>query len=147
MKKIRAASFFAGIGGFELGFEEAGFEVVFQCEIQKFCGTVLKRHWPKVSFAEDISTIEAKAIPDAEIWCGGFPCQDLSVARGSLARHGLNGSRSGLFFRLAALAQKKKPRVIVMENVHGLLNSNNGKDFAELLFTLQTLGYAVSWRL
>lgn len=147
MKKIKVASFFAGIGGFDLGFEQTGFQAVFQCEINSFCGTVLKHHWPDVPFAEDILKIKSNEIPDAEVWCGGFPCQDLSVARGSLGRHGLNGSRSGLFFRLAELVQKRKPRVILIENVHGLLNSNNGKDFVELLFALGNLNYAVSWRL
>lgn len=147
MKQLQVASFFAGIGGFDLGFEKAGFEVNFQCEIQRFCGLVLKQRWPDAPFIEDISIANANAIPDADVWCGGFPCQDLSVARGSLGRNGLNGSRSGLFFRLAALAEKKKPRVILIENVHGLLNSNNGKDFAELLHTLGSLSYAVSWRL
>ncbi len=147
MEKFRVASFFAGIGGFDLGFEEAGFKIVGQCEIHKFCSSVLKHHWPATAFAQDISVASPNEIPDAEIWCGGFPCQDLSVARGSLGRHGLNGSRSGLFFKLAELAKRKRPRVILIENVHGLLNSNNGQDFAELLRTLGSLHYAVSWRL
>jgi DNA (cytosine-5)-methyltransferase 1 len=147
MKRLRVASFFAGIGGFDLGFERAGFDVVLQCEIQNYCSHVLKRHWPQTSFVEDISTLGANAIPEADVWCGGFPCQDLSVARGSLERRGLNGSRSGLFFRLASLAKKRKPRAILIENVHGLLNSNQGKDFAQLLHELDKLGYAISWRL
>ena len=147
MKKLRVASFFAGIGGFDLGFEAVGFEVNFQCEIHRFCGTLLKHRWPGVTFDKDISITEPDSIPDADIWCGGFPCQDLSVARGSLGRHGLNGSRSGLFFQFAALAEKKKPSLILIENVQGLLNSNDGKDFAELLHTLGSLRYAISWRL
>lgn len=147
MKQPRVASFFAGIGGFDLGFEQAGFEVNFQCEIHPFCGSVLKHHWPSIPFGTDISTLDPDSISDADVWCGGFPCQDLSVARGSNGRHGLNGARSGLFFRLSELAKIKKPRVILIENVHGLLNSNNGKDFAELLHTLGGLNYAVSWRL
>ena len=144
---MKVASFFAGIGGFDIGFEQAGFDVNFQCEIHTFCKDVLKHHWPKINCASDISTLDSNLIPDAEVWCGGFPCQDLSVARGSNGRHGLNGSRSGLFFRLADLAKKKKPQVILIENVHGLLSTNNGKDFAELLYTLSNLNYAVSWRL
>lgn len=147
MKKPKVASFFTGIGGFDIGFEQAGFDVNFQCEIQAFCKSVLNHHWPSIPCASDIASLEPESIPDAEVWCGGFPCQDLSVARGSKGRHGLSGSRSGLFFRLADLAKKKKPRVILIENVHGLLNSNNGKDFAELLYTLSSLNYAVSWRL
>lgn len=147
MKKIRVASFFSGIGGFDLGFERAGFEVNFQCEIQGFCKDVLAHHWQSIPIVDDISSVDPKSIPSAEVWCGGFPCQDLSVARGAHGRHGLKGERSGLFFRLAALAQKKKPRIILIENVHGLLSANNGKDFAELLATFDAMNYAVSWRL
>ena len=147
MKQLKVASFFAGIGGFDLGFERAGFQVNFQCEIQPYCESVLNFHWPEIAVAKDIATLTPDAIPNADVWCGGFPCQDLSVARGSNGRHGLNGARSGLFFKLAELATGKKPKVILIENVHGLLNSNDGKDFAELLFTLGNLGYAVSWRL
>lgn len=147
MRKPKVASFFTGIGGFDIGFEQAGFDVNFQCEIHSFCKSVLQHHWPEIPCASDISTLDPQSIPNAEVWCGGFPCQDLSVARGSKGRHGLNGSRSGLFFRLSELANKKKPRVILIENVHGLLSSNDGKDFAELLHTLGNLNYAVSWRL
>lgn len=147
MESRKVASFFSGIGGFDLGFEEAGFEVNFQCEIQSFCEGVLQRHWPGLAFERDISALQPRMIPQAEVWCGGFPCQDLSVARGGLGRHGLNGARSGLFYRFAELAKAKKPKIILLENVHGLLNSNNGRDFAELLHTLASLKYAVSWRL
>ena len=147
MKNPKVASFFAGIGGFDLACERAGFEVVFQCEINRFCQEVLKRHWPKSRFNGDISTATPESVPAADVWCAGFPCQDLSVARGALERHGLNGSRSGLFFHLVALAKKKRPKVILIENVHGLLSSNDGRDFAELLHILNELHYAVSWRL
>lgn len=147
MDSHKVASFFSGIGGFDLGFEEAGFEVNFQCELQEFCGVVLRTHWPEVQSATDILALDPAVIPRADIWCGGFPCQDLSVARGSLGRHGLNGARSGLFYRFAELARERKPKVILLENVQGLLSSNNGKDFAELLHTLASMKYAVSWRL
>ena len=147
MKKFSVASFFAGIGGFDLGFERAGFATKLQCEIHEYCSNVLKHHWPQVMSSEDISELQPRSIPDVDVWCGGFPCQDLSVARGSRGRHGLKGSRSGLFFRFVALAKVKKPKVILLENVHGLLNSNQGRDFAQLLRQLSELGYAVSWRL
>lgn len=147
MKQPKVASFFTGIGGFDIGFEQAGFDVSFQCEIHTFCKSVLNYHWPKTLWAKDILKIDPEVIPDSEVWCGGFPCQDLSVATGSKGRHGLNGSRSGLFFRFSELAKIRKPRVILIENVYGLLSSNKGRDFAELLRTLSSLGYAVSWRL
>jgi len=147
MVKPKVASFFSGIGGFDIGFEQAGFSVNFQCEIHSFCRSVLAYHWSKIPLSKDILTIDSESVPSAEVWCAGFPCQDLSVARGSKGRHGLNGSRSGLFFQLLKLAEIKKPRVILIENVHGLLSSNKGKDFWELLYTLNSLNYAVSWRL
>jgi DNA (cytosine-5)-methyltransferase 1 len=148
MARPSIASFFAGIGGFDLGFEQAGFKVKFQCEINTFCREVLEYHWPSLTAHEDITTLESSSIPECDVWCGGFPCQDLSVASGgSNGRHGLKGARSGLFFQLARLANEKKPKVILIENVHGLLNANQGHDFAELLTQLSSLGYSVSWRL
>ncbi|NEP58929.1 MAG: DNA (cytosine-5-)-methyltransferase [Symploca sp. SIO2G7] len=147
MKKPKIVSFFTGIGGFDIGFEQAGFGISLQCEINNFCNSVLKYHWPETPRAKDILAIDPNNILSSEVWCGGFPCQDLSVARGSQGRHGLNGSRSRLFFRLSELAKFKKPQVILIENVYGLLSSNDGQDFAELLHTFRCLNYAVSWRL
>ncbi|WP_418381860.1 DNA cytosine methyltransferase [Adlercreutzia sp.] len=140
-------SFFAGIGGFDLGFEKAGFSNSFLCENNDFCNRVLASHWPDVLKAGDINEVAPSDIPDAPVWCGGFPCQDISVARGSMSRLGLNGSRSGLFYRFAELIGEKKPQVVLIENVAGLFNSNNGHDFGVILDTLNQLGYGVSWRL
>lgn len=141
-----SASFFTGIGGFDLGFERAGIEPVFQCEIDEFCRSVLERHWPKLKRYNDIRDVEASFIPEAHVWCGGFPCQDVSVARGWLGRDGLKGKNSGLFYPFVSLIRERLPKVVVMENVTGLLNSHNGQDFAILLYTLECLGYGVAWR-
>ncbi len=143
---IYAASFFAGIGGFDIGFEKVGIKSVFQCEIDVFCNSVLARHWPSVTRHQDIRTLEASTIPHAQVWCGGFPCQDVSVARGWLGREGLKGKNTGLFFPFSELIKARQPQVVIMENVTGLLNSHNGQDFAILLYALVTLGYGVSWR-
>lgn len=147
---MRVVSFFSGIGGFDLGFERAGMRVVFQCEKNTFCQKVLRKHWPDVPLYEDINGLEADEIPDAELWCGGFPCQDLSLANQG-KRKGLNGDRSGLFYTFADLLQAKRktgtqPRWVVLENVLGLLNSHRGEDFKILLQTLDELGYGISWR-
>ena len=143
---LKVASFFAGIGGFDLGLEQAGMEVVFQCEINKFCQKVLKKHWPNVPQYSDINLVEAKDIPNsAQVWCGGFPCQDLSLANQG-KRKGLEGERSGLFYKYAELISCNKPRWVIIENVPGLLNSHQGKDFQILLERLDELGYGVSWR-
>ncbi len=74
---LRVASFFSGIGGFDLGFERAGCQVIFQCEKNSFCQQVLRKHWPAVQLVGDIDDLKATDIPEADVWCGGFPCQDL----------------------------------------------------------------------
>ena len=145
-KKITSASFFSGIGGFDLGFDRAGIETVCQCEIDKFCKNILEKHWPNIKRFDDIRDISASSIGESEVWCGGFPCQDVSVARGWLGRDGLKGKHSGLFYPFAELIEAKRPKVVVIENVTGLLNSHNGQDFAILLHTLEQLGYGIAWR-
>jgi len=143
----RVNSFFAGIGGFDLGFERANFETIYQCEIDNYCTEVLADHWPEMIRDKDINAINLRNIPDAEVWCGGFPCQDVSVASGAVQRLGLNGERSGLFFTYAKLLAQKRPKVVLIENVEGLFNSNGGRDFGVILQHLNNIGYAVSWRL
>ncbi len=139
-------SFFAGIGGFDLALESEGFSPSFQCEINAFCGRVLKKHWPNVPLGKDITKLAASEIPEAEVWCGGFPCQDVSVARGSKGRDGLKGKNSGLFFPFSKLIESKRPKVLLIENVTGLLSSHNGQDFRIILETLSGFGYMVAWR-
>ena len=85
-KPYKINSFFAGIGGFDVAFEKHGFSTSLLCEINPFCNKILNRHWPKVKKVGDINTITLEEIPDAEVWCGGFPCQDISVARGTSKR-------------------------------------------------------------
>jgi DNA (cytosine-5)-methyltransferase 1 len=121
-------------------------QVVVQCEVNTFCQQVLKKHWPDVPLFGDINQMTADDIPaDTEVWCGGFPCQDLSLANQG-KRKGLAGERSGLFFQYAALIAARKPRWVIIENVPGLLNSHEGNDFRVLLEKLDELGYGVSWR-
>ena len=144
---FKVNSFFAGIGGFDIAFERHGFETSYLCEINSFCNEVLTSHWPNIQKATDICKVQAESIPDAEVWCGGFPCQDISVARGAATRLGLSGSRSGLFYQYANLIQAKSPEVVIIENVEGLFNSNGGRDFGVILQRMTSMGYAVAWRL
>jgi DNA (cytosine-5)-methyltransferase 1 len=143
--RLRIASFFAGIGGFDLGFENAGMETVWQCEKKEFCLDILEKHWPDVPRAEDITEVDADDIPEAEIWVGGFPCQDVSLARMG-PRSGLRGKQSGLFYDFAKLIEARRPEVVVLENVAALLSSHDGRDFAIILRTLADIGYGVAWR-
>ena len=144
---LSLSSFFAGIGGFDLGFEQKGFETRFQCEINEFCISVLGHHWPDVQRASDIRMLDPSDIPETTVWCGGFPCQDVSVARGAKGRDGLNGKNSGLFYPFLELIKAKRPKVLVLENVVGLLNSHNGQDFRVILEELTDIGYTVAWRI
>lgn len=139
-------SLFAGIGGFDLAFENAGAEILLQCEKDEFCRSVLRKHWPRVKQSSDICALTHLTMPDADIWTAGFPCQDVSLARGSHGRTGLKGKHTSLFFELVRLASKKKPRVILLENVLGLLSSHQGADFATVISELSSIGYSVSWR-
>jgi len=143
--KYRLASFFSGIGGFDLGFERTGFEIVYQCEIDEFCNRILRQHWPDVPRAEDIRKVNHEEVPDAEVWAAGFPCQDVSLARMG-PRSGLRGKKSGLFYDFARLIGEALPRIVLIENVQGLLSSHGGRDFQIVIRTLAELGYAVGWR-
>lgn len=144
--RFKHASFFTGIGGFDLAFEREGVETVFQSEIDSYCLSVLESHFPEVQRNQDITSLKPESLPGAQLWTGGFPCQDLSVARGSRGREGLSGRRSGLFYSLLTLVQDRMPKVILLENVTGLLSSHDGNDFGIILQTLTDIGYAVSWR-
>jgi DNA (cytosine-5)-methyltransferase 1 len=148
---MKVASFFAGIGGFDLGFERTKrLKVVWQCEISEFCRDILRQHWSDVDCARDIKEvanekIPGQSIPDAAVWTGGFPCQDVSLARMG-PRKGLRGKQSGLFFDFARLIEARRPPTVVIENVAGLLSSHRGRDFQIVVRTLAELGYGVAWR-
>jgi DNA (cytosine-5)-methyltransferase 1 len=139
------ASFFSGIGGLDLGFERARFEITMQCEVDDFCNQILERHWPKTKRFGDIGGLKHDEIPASDVFMGGFPCQDVSLARMG-PRAGLRGRQSGLFYKFANLIEKRLPRMVLLENVPGLLSSHEGRDFAIVIRTLADLGYGVGWR-
>ena len=139
---LRVGSLFSGVGGFDLGFERAGMTVAWQCEIDLRARAVLTRHWPEVPCYEDVKDVNATA-PAVDVLCGGFPCQDLSVAG---KRAGLAGERSGLFHAFARVIEQVRPGVVVIENVPGLLSSNGGRDMATVVGTLGELGYGWAYR-
>ena len=135
--KPRLISLFAGVGGFDLGFEAAGFTTVGQCEIDEHATMVLERHWPTVPKHPDVTTLKPEHFGPAEVVTFGSPCQDLSVAG---KRAGLAGERSGLFTAamgyiraMQEVTHGEYPRVVVWENVPGAFSSNDGHDFAAVL--------------
>lgn len=144
------ASFFTGIGGFDIAFERLGMNIVLQCEINKYCQEILKQHWPDINLLSDIQSISPNDVPTSDFWCAGFPCQDLSQANQG-KRVGLEGNRSGLFHQLADLIElrqvKERPQWLLLENVPGLLNIHKGNDFSIVLKRLSQLGYNIAWRI
>src|ERR1700759_36990 len=117
--KPTMGSLFAGIGGFDLGFERAGFETVWQVEKDHWCRRVLARHFPNAERFEDVRTVGRETLRPVDVICGGFPCQDISTA-GRMA--GMEGHRSGLWSEYARIIGELRPRVAFIENVSALLN-------------------------
>ena len=137
-------SLFAGVGGYDLGFEMARYECKFQVEWDKHCRSVLDYNWPDVQKWGDIRNVDGRFLPPVDVIIFGSPCQDLSVAG---KRAGLEGERSGLFHEAVRIIKEMRdatngtfPRWTVWENVAGALSSNNGRDFATVLNEMAKAG-------
>ena len=144
-----AVSLFAGVGGFDLALERAGFNVVASVEWDKQAQNVLQKQFPNSKLFGDIQGVTGEQLraagfePATGIITGGFPCQDLSVAG---KRAGLAGKRSGLFWEICRLLDETRTQTFILENVPGLLSSNNGRDMAVVIQALVQRGYRVGWR-
>ena len=142
-KKMKVLDLFSGIGGFSLGLERAGMETVAFCEFDKHCQKVLKKHWPEVPIHEDVRTLNAKQYRGSvDVVCGGFPCQDLSVAG---KKAGFEGERSSLYREMLRIIGECRPRYAIFENVTGLLSGDGGRWFARFLYDLAEIGYDAEW--
>jgi site-specific DNA-cytosine methylase len=145
-RRPTVGSLFAGVGGFDLGFEAAGFEVRWQVEIDRDCISVLERHWPDTPRWRDVSQVEPAELPPVDVVVFGSPCQDLSVAG---KRAGLAGERSGLFGEAIRLIRglRPAPALCLWENVPGALSSAGGRDFGAVLDALAESGALdLAWR-
>jgi DNA (cytosine-5)-methyltransferase 1 len=140
---MRFISAFAGVDGFGLGFEQAGMTCELQIENNQKCLDVLNSVWPNVPKLTDIKNATKNNTPAVDLVCGGFPCQDVSVAWNG---KGLAGKRSGLWFEFHRFITDTKPGWVVIENVTGLLSSNRGRDFAVIIRGLAESGYLSAWR-
>jgi len=140
---IRVGSLFAGIGGFDLGFERAGMKTIWQVENNKWCNQILSHHWPNAKRYEDVEEFGPNEAAEVDLICGGFPCQDISVAGN---REGLSGERSGLWWEFHRVLQEARPTWVVIENVPGLLSSNGGRDMGAVVGGLADIGYRWAYR-
>ena len=135
---MRFGSLFAGIGGFDLGLERAGWECVWQVEIDDYCNRILERHWPHVERCRDIREFGYEARRAVDAVCGGFPCQDISIAgRG----RGLHGGKSGLWWEMYRVVQEYRPRWVIIENTPPLAS----RGLEKVLYCLAEAGYDAEW--
>jgi DNA (cytosine-5)-methyltransferase 1 len=138
---VSVGSLFSGIGGMDKGLERAGMDIRWQVEIDPFCQRVLGKYWPKLLVHDDIRTFEG--MEPVDVLCGGFPCQDVSVAG---KRKGMDGERSSLWSEFARLIGSLEPQWIMVENVRGLLSVDSGQFFSGILRFLAASGYDATWK-
>jgi len=150
INKISYFSAFSGIGGFELGINDACYngdtKIYPQCvgfsEIDKYAEEIYLKHFNHKSYG-DISKINPNELEDFDLFVGGFPCQSFSIAG---KRGGFEDTRGTLFFEIARIIREKQPRFLLLENVKGLLSHEKGETFLTILSTLNELGYDVEWQ-
>ena len=137
-------SMFSGIGGFELAIHKSSpdAECVGYSEIDKHAIKTYEKHFPHHTNYGDATAIRPKELPDFDMLCAGFPCQAFSIAG---KRKGFKDSRGNLFFEIIRILECKKPAIIVLENVKGLLNHKKGNTFKVIIQALDGLGYRLEW--
>lgn len=142
---LRAAEFFAGIGLVRLALERCGWQVVFANDIDEAKAEMYRDNWPRDDHlkVDDIHKLSVDDIPDCELFTASFPCNDLSIAG---KWEGLNGKESSAFWgfvRILEQLKRRKPPLIMLENVVGFLMRHKGHDLEQALTALNELGYAV----
>lgn len=170
---MRYLSLFTGIGGFELGIKQAYEDLhhrgtagargdhggnepnadradaqgpphcVGYSEIDRYASQIYQAHFPEHKNYGDITKINEKELPDFDLLCGGFPCQAFSIAG---LRGGFSDTRGTLFFDIARILSEKRPRLLLLENVKGLLSHDGGRTFKTIIASLTDLGYDLQWQ-
>lgn len=146
MKKIKCASFFAGVGGIDKGFEAVNdFEIVYANEFDKYAAHTYELNSKIKIDQRDIRNICAEEIPDFDVLLAGFPCQSFSIAGHRQGFKDAKG-RGTLFFEVVRIVKVKKPKIVFLENVKNLVTHDNGNTFAVILDTLAQLGYHTKYK-
>lgn len=139
--KPKLLSLFSGCGGLDLGFKQAGYEIVWANDFEHWsCETYAKNFGPHIVEAS-IADIDFSNTPDADIITGGFPCQDFSMI---YKRGGLATDRGNLYKQFVRAVKIKKPKIFVAENVRGLITANRGRAIQQISEDFAELGYKVS---
>jgi DNA (cytosine-5)-methyltransferase 1 len=138
---LTMGSLFSGIGGLDLGLERAfkgQLQTAWQVEKESFCRSVLERHWSNAKRYDDVRTVGAHNLEPVDILCGGFPCQDISIAGKG---EGINGKRSGLWWEFHRIINELRPSVVVMENVPAITI----RGLSAVVGSLAQIGYDCQW--
>lgn len=143
LNMLKCASFFAGVGGIDLGFEKAGFETIYANEIDPYAAQTFEYNFNIKVDCRDIYDVQVDEIPDFDIMLAGFPCQAFSIAG---YRQGFNDKqgRGELFFELVRILKVKQPRIAFFENVKNLVGHDNGNTFRVICEELENLGYRIT---
>lgn len=136
----KVAGLFGGVGGIELGFEQADFDVIFANELDERAAITYRENHKHELLVDDIHNVQPEQLPEIDVLTGGFPCQAFSVAG---YRKGFEDDRGNLFFEILRLAIAKQPRILFMENVKNLVGHDNGNTFRVIKEALNDNGYLV----
>lgn len=140
---LSVVGLFAGVGGIELGFKQAGFEPLLANEIDKYAGVTYSLNHSHPLILRDIHELQTQEIPRIDVLTGGFPCQAFSVAG---YRKGFKDPRGNVFWEIVRILDEKKPSVVFLENVKNLTGHDGGKTFKVVVDALESLGYHVSYK-
>ena len=144
MDKVKVGSLFSGIGGIDLGFEQAGFEIAWANDFDAAACKTYRNNFPSTILIEDdVRNINPCALSDIDVLVAGFPCQPFSVMG---YRRGFNDPRGNLFFEIARFIDVKRPKVVFLENVKNLMEHDNGKTFWVIYNALAQFGYSVKYK-
>lgn len=144
MDKVKVGSLFSGIGGIDLGFEQAGFEIAWANDLDAAACKTYRNNFPNTILIEgDVRNIDPHTLSDIDVLIAGFPCQPFSVMG---YRRGFNDPRGNLFFEIVRFIDIKQPKVVFLENVQNLMEHDNGKTFLVIYNTLAQFGYSVKYK-
>mgnify|MGYP006921354534 CR=1 FL=1 len=138
---MRVFEMFSGIGGFGEAFRREGHEVIGHSEIDKYADQIYARHFSNRNYG-DCTRIIPEELPDFDVLCGGVPCQSWSIAG---KRKGFEDARGTMWFEVFRIANVKKPKYILLENVKGLISHDGGKSIAKIFQCLNDIGYIVDF--
>ena len=140
---MKVASLFCGIGGIDLAFEQAGHEIVWANDNDKFACMTYRHNFPKVNLVEaDIRYVDKSSIPDCDIVAAGFPCQPFSVCG---KQKGFTDERGNLFFEVGKIIDANQPKIVFLENVANLTEHDDGKTFNVIHNELAGRGYYIRY--